>query len=366
MDRLKIRHLAVRHEDGRLAGIVSARDPAETARECGDQSRRHDRARRLAAEMARPGRCCPPSPCADRRTDRRARNRRNRQRGALRHDPPRRDLAEAAMTEEGLGPPPCAYAVLVLGSGGRGESLLAADQDNAIVFAEGDPDGPADRWFARLGEKIADLLDQSGVPYCKGGVMARNADWRGSSPTGRSAPTGSAARGRGSAQCRHLLRSEAGAWRSRARRGAFRPCLRVAATGRPSPSCSASRSPPESVHAVRRPPVEGGRIDLKLHGLFPVVTARAHWRFATASARSTRGRLEGLIGLDIGGDEDMPTHVGPRVSGADARPAKPRPLCRASGIQPGRATRAARGRRNLRRRSRRCSPCRPRPRPDVR
>jgi DNA polymerase-3 subunit epsilon/CBS domain-containing protein len=73
----------------------------------------------------------------------------------------------------------------VLGSAGRGESLLALDQDNALVFAEGAPDGAADRWFARLGTHIADILHEVGVPYCKGGVMARNAQWRGSVATWR-------------------------------------------------------------------------------------------------------------------------------------------------------------------------------------
>jgi DNA polymerase-3 subunit epsilon/CBS domain-containing protein len=71
-----------------------------------------------------------------------------------------------------------AYAVLVLGSGGRGESLLAADQDNAIVYADGGAGEEADRYFARLGALMADTLDAAGIPYCKGGVMARNDPWR--------------------------------------------------------------------------------------------------------------------------------------------------------------------------------------------
>ena len=75
-------------------------------------------------------------------------------------------------------PLPCPYAMLVLGSGGRGESLLAMDQDNAIVFAEGEPGGPEDQWFAELGNKVADMLDAAGVPYCQGKVMASNPDWR--------------------------------------------------------------------------------------------------------------------------------------------------------------------------------------------
>lgn len=89
-------------------------------------------------------------------------------------------LAERALGERGLGPPPCPYAVVVLGSAGRGESLLAADQDNALVFLQGAPDGSEDRWFAALGSELADILHTAGVPYCTGGVMPRNAAWRGS------------------------------------------------------------------------------------------------------------------------------------------------------------------------------------------
>ena len=56
------------------------------------------------------------------------------------------------------------------------------DQDNAIVFADGEPGGPEDRWFATLGTHVADILHEVGVPYCAGGVMAKNASWRGSLP----------------------------------------------------------------------------------------------------------------------------------------------------------------------------------------
>lgn len=87
-------------------------------------------------------------------------------------------LAELRMKDAGFGTPPVPYAVLVLGSAGRGESLLAADQDNAIVFASGDPGGAEDQWFEKLGKHLSDILDEVGVPYCKGGVMARNAAWR--------------------------------------------------------------------------------------------------------------------------------------------------------------------------------------------
>ena len=83
-------------------------------------------------------------------------------------------MAEERMAAEGKGPPPCAYAVLVLGSGGRGDALLTADQDNAMVYAEGDPEGPQDRWFAAAGGHLSDILNEVGIPFCSGGVMAKN------------------------------------------------------------------------------------------------------------------------------------------------------------------------------------------------
>ena len=87
-------------------------------------------------------------------------------------------LAEARLLSQGAGPPPVPYAVLVLGSAGRGESQLAADQDNAIVYAHGAEHGPEDAYFAELGAIMSDILDAAGVTYCRGGVMARNREWR--------------------------------------------------------------------------------------------------------------------------------------------------------------------------------------------
>lgn len=90
------------------------------------------------------------------------------------------DFAEAELVAEGLGPAPARWCLLVLGSAGRGESLLAPDQDNALVIDEnyaGDLDSPRD-WFTLFGERINDILDRAGVPLCKGGVMARNRAFR--------------------------------------------------------------------------------------------------------------------------------------------------------------------------------------------
>lgn len=88
------------------------------------------------------------------------------------------ELAEEQLRTMGLGAPPVAYAVLVLGSAGRGESQLAADQDNAIVYASGAEGGAEDAYFEKLATHMSDVLDASGIPYCKGGVMAKNKAWR--------------------------------------------------------------------------------------------------------------------------------------------------------------------------------------------
>ncbi len=88
------------------------------------------------------------------------------------------EIAEREMASEGKGGPPVPYAMMVLGSGGRGESLLAMDQDNAIVYADGDDNAANDAWFADLGTRVSGYLDDAGVPYCKGGIMGMNAEWR--------------------------------------------------------------------------------------------------------------------------------------------------------------------------------------------
>jgi len=86
-------------------------------------------------------------------------------------------LAEQMMHKAGRGHPPVEYAVLVLGSAARGESLLAADQDHAILFADS-PENDANRaWFMELGGHVADILDAAGIPYCSGDIMSRNAAW---------------------------------------------------------------------------------------------------------------------------------------------------------------------------------------------
>jgi signal-transduction protein with cAMP-binding, CBS, and nucleotidyltransferase domain len=85
------------------------------------------------------------------------------------------ELAELSLQDDGWGAAPARYSVLILGSGGRGESLLAFDQDNAIVH---DGKSSDDAWFAELGKRLNDILHAAGIPFCDGGVMARESKWR--------------------------------------------------------------------------------------------------------------------------------------------------------------------------------------------
>lgn len=82
------------------------------------------------------------------------------------------------LSEQELGAPPCDYSMLVLGSGGRGESLLAMDQDHAIVMADTTADRDIDAYFAELGQRASIILDDAGIRLCDGGVMASNPKWR--------------------------------------------------------------------------------------------------------------------------------------------------------------------------------------------
>ena len=68
------------------------------------------------------------------------------------------------------------FAVMVLGSAGRGESLLALDQDNAIIFDAAD-EPKAVAWLLKLGQRMNAILDEVGVPFSEGGVMAGNPAW---------------------------------------------------------------------------------------------------------------------------------------------------------------------------------------------
>ncbi len=80
----------------------------------------------------------------------------------------------------GGGAPPVRYAVIVMGSSGRGENFINPDQDNGIIFE----DYPVERhnevndYFIQFSELMTWNLEAIGFPLCDGNVMATNPLWR--------------------------------------------------------------------------------------------------------------------------------------------------------------------------------------------
>ncbi|MAS12718.1 MAG: DNA polymerase III subunit epsilon [Nitratireductor sp.] len=303
MSRKRIRHLAVSDDGGNLAGVLSSRDFLKfRAGAAVDLQARIENARTpadLAGAWSRVAVIA--SALLDEETDTRiiaeiisgilcsitA--------SACR-------MALCEMEAEGQGAPPVPFAVMVLGSGGRGESLLAADQDNAIIFSTGAPDGPEDSWFAVFAERFTDHLHTAAIPLCRGGVMARNPPWRGSAETWRQRVDGWVSKARPQdllnvdifydvravyGEERLVTELAAHAWKKGAERVEFAKLLG------------------ESVRNIANPftifggfRLDNGRLDLKLHGLFPIsALARALAIRHHLPHASTRARLEALADL---------------------------------------------------------------------
>lgn len=89
-------------------------------------------------------------------------------------------LCLRAMRESGRGGPPVAFDVVVMGSGGRGESFLHPDQDNGFVIEDypSERHNQIDTWFIELAERVTDALAEAGFVHCPGNVMAINPVWR--------------------------------------------------------------------------------------------------------------------------------------------------------------------------------------------
>ena len=180
MNWLRVRHLGVTDDAGNLIGALSARDllrlRTDGAAELGDEIDQATDVRDLARAWARLAPAAAGLVSEGLSAGDVAAVISNEiglltQRAVV--------LAEHFMETDGQGSPPASYAFLVLGSAGRYESLLAMDQDNALVFEDDAQDG-ADLWFEALAVRVCDILDEVGVPYCRGGVMAKNPLWRGS------------------------------------------------------------------------------------------------------------------------------------------------------------------------------------------
>jgi DNA polymerase-3 subunit epsilon/CBS domain-containing protein len=308
MERRNIRHLGVVDEQGALVGALSARDllrlrssdalalgdAIDTSNSIADLAKAWGRLSGVIARLVAEGVSAPE--CAGVIA---------REIGAL----TRRAAIEAEkrLAERGMGPAPARYAVLVLGSAGRGESLLVPDQDNAIIH---DGETTDDPYFLALGHEMSAVLDDIGIPLCKGGVMARNPVWSGNRATWRKRIIGWT-----ETTTPDDLLSVDIFFDFRAVHGDMTLAQGLASEARSVASGARamvklladqmkSWSPPLGMFG--RFITDEGRMDLKKGGLFPIVaSARCLSLSHAIPVRGTRERLAALREAGIGADRDL-------------------------------------------------------------
>jgi len=226
-----------------------------------------------------------------------------------------RDLLDAAIARAGA-PPPVPFTLLIMGSGGRGESFLSPDQDNGFLIDDypDDAHNAIDAWFVDVATRFTASLDKAGFELCKGNVMATNPLWR---------------------KTRTQWRDQIALWLRRRSPVAllyadiffdFAP-----AWGDPAPALELRAMVAETLkrdrgflHALlsgdRRLDVaiglfgglkttgageHAGEIDLKLHGTMPLVASARFWALAQGvEATGTRERLTALRALGVVKDDE--------------------------------------------------------------
>lgn len=204
-------------------------------------------------------------------------------------------------------PPPVPFALLAMGSLGRGESLLAPDQDNGFVlqdYPDNDHDA-VDAWFRPMAEQFCVALDRAGFTLCTGGVMAMNPLWRKTRTQWQHQFAVWARRRSGAAL---LFADIAFDFRVATGDPAWGVAIRqdLTATLKAQPALLAALAAQDSRLNVGLTfwggfaddePGPGTRTDLKLHGLMPLVAAARLAALGAGVAESaTAARLSELVG----------------------------------------------------------------------
>jgi CBS domain-containing protein len=210
------------------------------------------------------------------------------------------------ISEVELGPPPVPYAWVAAGSQGRNEQTARSDQDNCMVLDDSYDETLHGSYFRDLSRRVCDGLDACGYVHCPGGMMAMTDQWR--QPIGRwrqyfhrwidlPEPEALMLTGvfldqrfvYGRADLIDELRAEV-VLRAQANKG-FLAALAANALQRKPPLNWRGRLAP-----IKAGPHEG-TIDLKMHGIVPIVDMARYHAFAAGSAAvNTRDRLEQAAG----------------------------------------------------------------------
>ena len=174
MTRLRVHHLPVVEEDGRLLGMFSTSDVARMqsahpaylvsdiakARDVAELAWICERLPRLQAQLV-------------------AASASARQVGEVISCITDALTARLlALAEQALGPAPVEYVWVVGGSQSRREQSVHSDQDNALILADAYEASAHGAYFEALARRVSDGLQACGFPYCPGDAMATNPQWR--------------------------------------------------------------------------------------------------------------------------------------------------------------------------------------------
>jgi signal-transduction protein with cAMP-binding, CBS, and nucleotidyltransferase domain len=215
-----------------------------------------------------------------------------------------RRILERAIAAEAEAPP-VPFTLLLMGSLGRGESLLRPDQDNGFIlddYQDAEHDR-VDAWFRRVSARFCAALDAAGFPLCKGGVMAQNPLWRKTRTQWRDQiRIWSQRRARAALLFADIFLDFRSGWGDPEPAAALREeALRLLAAQPAWASMLAAQAAQLGVGLTfwggfaDDEPGPGTRTDLKLHGLMPLVAAaRLAALQAGIGAPGTPDRLAGL------------------------------------------------------------------------
>jgi signal-transduction protein with cAMP-binding, CBS, and nucleotidyltransferase domain len=207
-------------------------------------------------------------------------------------------------------PPPVPFTLLLMGSLGRGESLLRPDQDNGFILDDYD-DAEHDRidaWFRRVAERFCLGLADAGFTLCTGGVMAMNPLWRKTRRQWRDQIAIWARKRTGAALLfTDIFLDLRAGWGKAAPAEALRAEAIALLAAQPAwGAMLASQGARLGVGLTLwggftdDEPGPGTRTDLKLHGLMPLVAAaRLSALRAGVAAPATTGRLAGLAAKGV-------------------------------------------------------------------
>jgi len=217
------------------------------------------------------------------------------------------DLTLEEIQREGHGTAPRAYALVIMGSGGRREMLFEPDQDNGIIID--DAPGPLSeeekQWFQTFCDRVNVNLGEVGYAICPGEIMARNpayqktlSEWQASFSRAAQYPGSKAAR-----WCNIVLDFELLYGEDRLVDALWRHVLEALPAHpralRALAMDDAEGRPPLGLFNRLVTPDRGpnrGKIDIKRQGLRIIANcARVHAVGSGIQETNTRGRVQALV-----------------------------------------------------------------------